>query len=107
MVVRLSTRLQNDGEAVNRGLFVQELPNGMVDYCRRRGNFSEVAKRMCIQGIESAKKRVQRSARRLNLALIFVLGGVMAYLLTATLLTAQGLSEKLRQEIMHSTSAKK
>src|SRR5260364_90118 len=107
MIDRLSTRAQNDGEAFNTGLFGQELANRLVDYSRRSGNFSEVVKRLGIQGIEAAKKRVQRSARRLNLALIFVLGGVMAYLLTATLLTAQGLSEKLRQENMHSTSAKK
>ena len=60
-----------------------------------------------IQGIEEAKKRVQRSAKALNVTLILVLGGFIAYLLVATVITAQGLSDALQEEITQSATAKR
>lgn len=98
---RLNSRHTNYGEAFGTGIFGQELSNRLIDQSRRSSDFNQVIKKMGIEGIEEAREEVKKSAKRLNLVLIFVLGGVVAYLLLGTLYTAQGLSAGIRDSVRH------
>ncbi|KVO15202.1 type II secretion system F family protein [Burkholderia ubonensis] len=104
---RLLTENLSYGEAFATGIFGQELSNRLIDQSRRSSDFNQVIKKMGVEGIEEAREQVRKSAKSLNIALIFVLGGVVAYLLLGTLYTAQGLSSGLRESIRHHQLAKK
>ncbi|MEX3960179.1 type II secretion system F family protein [Trinickia sp. EG282A] len=104
---RLLTKNLNYGEAFATGIFGQELSNRLIDQSRRSSDFNQVIKKMGVEGIEEAREQVRKSAKSLNIALVFVLGGVVAYLLLGTLYTAQGLSAGLRESIRHHQVPKK
>lgn len=104
---RLLTKSRNYGEAFATGIFSQHLSNRLIDQARRSSDFNEVIRKMGIEGIDKTKEEVRKSAKRLNLALIFVLGGVVAYLLLGTLYTAQGLSAGIRESIRHQSVPKR
>jgi type II secretory pathway component PulF len=94
-----SSKNANYGEAFATGIFDRDLTNRLIDLSRRSSNFGGVIQRLGIAGIEDAKKRVEKSAKILNVVLTVVLGGFIAYLLIATIVTAQSLSGKLKAEV--------
>ncbi|MBR8085642.1 type II secretion system F family protein [Burkholderia vietnamiensis] len=104
---RLLTKNVSYGEAFATGIFGQELSNRLIDQSRRSSDFNQVIKKMGVEGIEEAREQVRKSAKSLNIALIFVLGALVAYLLLGTLYTGQGLSAGLRDSIRHQQVAKK
>ncbi len=107
MTRQLLATTSNYGKIFNTGVFGQELANRLIDASRRNGDFSVVVQKLGIGGIEQATKRVERSAKLLNIALFFILGGFVAYLLIATVMTAQGLSRGLEKELNQSTITKR
>lgn len=104
---RLLTHSANYGEAFSTGIFNRELSNRLIDKTRRTGNFSEVIRQIGIEGIEAAREQVKRSTRSLNFALIFVLGGLIAYLFLGTLYTTQGLSQGIRDSVKQHRALKR
>ncbi|SEI14521.1 type II secretion system F family protein [Paraburkholderia hospita] len=95
------------GEAFATGIFGQELSNRLIDQSRRSSDFNLVIKKMGVEGIEEAREEVKKSAKALNITLIFVLGSFVAYLLLGTLYTAQGLSSGIRDSIRQHQVLKK
>lgn len=90
---------ENYGEAFSTGVFSQELSNRLVDYSRRSGEFESVVSRIGVEGIGQIRTEVDESAKKLNLFLVVVLGGILAFMLVGVVLTAQGLSSSLREEV--------
>lgn len=89
----------NYGEAFATGIFSQHLTNRIVDYSRRSSEFDKVISRIGIEGIAKVRKEVESSAKLLNMILITVLGALLAFMLVGTILTAQGLSTSLKEEV--------
>lgn len=104
---RLLMSTTNYGEIFNTGIFGQELTNRLIDASRRNGDFSMVVEKLGIGGMEQAKKRIERSAKLLNVTLFFILGGFVGYLLIATVMTAQGLGRGIEKELTQSTMVKR
>lgn len=89
----------NYGEAFNTGVFSKNLTNRLVDLSRRSSEFDKVIARIGIEGVAKVREAVEDSAKKLNLALIGVLGLCLAFMLVGTLITAQGLSASLKDQI--------
>ena len=89
----------NYGEAFSTGVFSKELTNRLIDLSRRSSEFDKVIARIGIEGVVKVKTAVEASAKQLNLLLIAVLGGCLAFMLVGTMLTAQGLSTALKEQV--------
>jgi type II secretory pathway component PulF len=98
-----SSQSANYGQAFDTGVFDRELSNRIVDYSRRSSNFADVIQRLGIKGVEEARKRVQKSAKVLNISLLFVMGAVVGFLLVGTTITSQSLGDGLKSEIRSPT----
>lgn len=96
----------NYGEAFATGVFSKELTNRLVDLSRRSSEFDKVIARIGIEGVLKVRTAVEESAKKLNVVLIAVLGGCLAFMLVGTLLTAQGLGATLREEVNSQRIAK-
>jgi type II secretory pathway component PulF len=98
-----SSQSANYGQAFDTGVFDRELSNRIIDYSRRSSNFADVIQRLGIKGVEEARKRVQNSAKVLNISLLFVMGAVVGFLLVGTTITSQSLGDGLKSEIRSPT----
>lgn len=98
-----SSQSANYGQAFDTGIFDRALSNRIIDYSRRSANFADVIQKLGIQGVEDARKRVQKSAKALNVSLLIVMGLVVGFLMVGATMTSQSLSNGLRTEIMTPT----
>jgi type II secretory pathway component PulF len=89
----------NYGESFNTGVFSKNLTNRLVDLSRRSSEFDKVIAKIGIEGVAKVREAVEESAKKLNLALIGVLGLCLAFMLVGTLMTAQGLSASLKEQV--------
>jgi toxin coregulated pilus biosynthesis protein E len=89
----------NYGESFATGIFSQQLTNRIVDYSRRSSELDKVISRIGVDGIEKVRKEVESGAKLMNSLLIAGLGALLAFMLVGTILTAQGLSESLKEEV--------
>lgn len=99
MLRNLDRNFDNPGEAFNTGLFSQELSNRINDYARRSGRLDEVMVRIGIEGIGQVRKEIEKSAKVFNVLLTLLMGAVLAFMLLGIVLTGQGLSTALKQEV--------
>jgi toxin coregulated pilus biosynthesis protein E len=90
---------RNYGEAFAVGVFSRSLTNRLIDLSRRSSEFDKVIARIGIEGIVKVRTAVEESAKKLNVVLIAVLGCCLAFMLVGTLLTAQGLSASLKEQV--------
>ena len=100
---RESTQSANYGQAFDTGVFDRELSNRIVDYSRRSANFADVIQKLGIKGVEDARKRVQKSAKALNVSLLVINGVVVGFLMVGATMTSQSLSNGLRSELLTPT----
>jgi len=98
-----SSQSANYGQAFDTGVFDRQLSNRIIDYSRRTANFADVIQKLGIKGVEDARKRVQKSAKVLNISLLVVMGVVVGFLMIGATLTSQGLSNGMRSEMMTPT----
>lgn len=98
-----STQSANYGQAFDTGVFDRELSNRIVDYSRRSANFADVIQKLGIKGVEDARKRVQKSAKALNVSLLIIMGVVVGFLMVGATMTSQSLSNGLRSELLTPT----
>lgn len=98
-----SSQSANYGQAFDTGVFDRQLSNRIIDYSRRSANFADVIQNLGIKGVEDARKRVQKSAKLLNISLLIVMGVVVGFLMIGATLTSQSLSNGMRSELMTPT----
>lgn len=99
ILVNMQTNAGNYGEAFATGVFSQELSNRLADFSRRSSEFDKVLSRIGIDGISEIRQEVETTAKKLNLLLSVIIGCVLGFMVLGIIVTAQGLSSSLREEV--------